>query len=96
MVEGVRDAKNAELDAFLDFTLDSIRTITENGQESHFATKLTAFISTDLMEKLNLAQHRFVNEILAVNFEDATDNSVLTEAQLADNLAAVGIKNYTK
>ena len=96
VVEGVRDAKNSELDQFLDFTIESIKDISQSGAESHFALKLTAFISTDLMEKLNLAQHRFVNEILQVNFEDHSDDSVLSEEQLVANLAAVGITNFSK
>ena len=79
VVEGVRDAKNDELDSFLDFSIESIKSITESGQESHFAMKLTAYISTDLMEKLNMGQRRFVNEVLAVNFADHTDNTVLSE-----------------
>ena len=32
VVEGVRDAENAGLDQFLDFSLDSIRSVTENDQ----------------------------------------------------------------
>ena len=57
--------------------------------------KLTAYISTDLMEKLNLAQYRFVNDVLNVTF-DATNDSVLSESQLVANLASVGITDYSK
>lgn len=95
VVEGVRDAKNSQLDEFLDFSLQSIRDIAVSGQESHFALKLTAYISTDLMEKLNLAQYRFVNDVLNVTF-DASNDSVLSESQLVANLAAVGITDFSK
>ena len=78
VVEGVRDAKNQMLDEFLDFSVKSVNEITEGGKEGHFALKLTAYISTDLMEKLSLAQERFVKEVLEVKF-DAKNNSVLTD-----------------
>ena len=95
VVEGVRDAKNKTLDEFLDFSIKSVREITEGGQEGHFALKLTAYISTDLMEKINLAQNRFVNEILEVKF-DAANNSVLTETNLVQNLSAIGITDIKR
>ena len=49
VVEGVRDAENANLDQFLDFSIKSIRSLTESDNQGHFALKLTAYISTDLM-----------------------------------------------
>ena len=67
--------------------LASVDEITSNGTESgHFALKLTAYISTELMEKCSLAQDRFVSDILQTRL-DTEDNSVLTEGQLAENLA---------
>lgn len=93
VVEGVRDAKNQMLDEFLDFSVKSVNEITEGGKEGHFALKLTAYISTDLMEKLSLAQERFVKEVLEVKF-DAQNNSVLTEDQLVQNLANIGITDF--
>ena len=95
VVEGVRDAENASLDKFLDFSVESVRAITEGGKEGHFALKLTAYISTDVMEKLSMAQDRFVKEVLQVSF-DSTDNSVLSEAQLEANLASIGVTDYSK
>lgn len=47
------------------------------------------------MEKVSLAQERFLKEVIQVNF-DASDNSVLTEDQLAQNLANLGITDYSK
>ena len=64
VVEGVRDAENASLDQFLDFSVESVRAITEGGKEGHFALKLTAYISTDVMEKISEAQERFVKDVL--------------------------------
>ena len=78
VVEGVRNVENAVLDDFLKFSIDSVNEITKDGDPGHFALKLTAFISTELMEKLSLAQDRFVHDICQINF-DATDNSALSE-----------------
>ena len=95
VVEGVRDARNKELDNFLDFSIRSIHEITEGRSDGHFALKLTAYISTDVMEKLSLAQKRFVDEILEVRF-DALNDSVLSEEQLKANLAKIGVKDYSR
>jgi len=95
VVEGVRDAKNQLLDDFLDFSVKSIREITEGGKEGHFALKLTAYISTDLMEKLSEAQERFSKEVLEVKY-DSADNSVLSKDQLRANLAALDITEYSR
>ena len=48
-------------------------------KEGHFALKLTAYISSDIMEKISLAQDRFLNEVIELSL-DHTDESVLTEA----------------
>ena len=85
MVEGVRNAENAKLDEFLDFSLESVKAVSASSsgtdaQEGHFALKLTAYISTDVMEKLSQAQDRFVNEVIQVKFDDPADDSVLSEA----------------
>ena len=95
MVEGVREAENAKLDQFLDFSIDSIKSITEGKEEGHFALKLTAYISTDVMEKLSLAQQRFLSEVLSLTY-DSTDESVLTEEQLTENLACLGVTDFSK
>ncbi len=77
VVEGVRNAPNQALDEFLDFSVKSVKEITQSGEQGHFALKLTAYISSELMEKLNTAQHRFVHEVLQVCF-DAEDTTVLS------------------
>ena len=53
VVEGLRDKTNAELDEYVDFCVNSIKSITEGGKEGNFQLKLTAYMSTELMEKLN-------------------------------------------
>ena len=54
MVEGLRDKTNAELDEYVDFCANAIKSITEGGKEGNFQLKLTAYMSTELMEKLNI------------------------------------------
>ena len=96
VVEGVRGAQNSSLDQFLDFSEQSVEAIAQaSEQQGHFALKLTAYISTDVMEKLSQAQERFVKEVIQVNF-DASDDSVLSEDALAENLARLGISDFLK
>ena len=54
VVEGLRDKTNAELDEYVDFCANAIKSITEDGTEGNFQLKLTAYMSTELMEKLNV------------------------------------------
>ena len=101
MVEGVRNAENAKLDEFLDFSIESVRAVSQpqgssGEKEGHFALKLTAYISTDVMEKLSLAQDRFVDEVIQVRFDDPADDSVLTEAELEANLSRIGVTDYSR
>ena len=95
VVEGVREAENEHLDHFYDFSVESVQAVTEGVSEGHFALKLTAYISTDVMEKVSQAQDRFANEVLQVK-NDPSDDSVLTEAQLAQNLASVGVTEFER
>lgn len=55
VVEGLRQTENSRLDAFFDFSVDAVRAISANQAEGHFALKLTAYVSTELMEKLSQA-----------------------------------------
>ena len=66
VVEGVREAENEHLDQFYDFSVESVQAVTEGAKEGHFALKLTAYISTDVMEKVSQAQDRFANEVLQI------------------------------
>lgn len=90
VVEGVRKVENSKLDDFYDFCTQAVRVVSEGQNESHFALKLTAFISTELMEKLSLAQHRFITEILEVSY-DIDDPSSMSKEQLKDNLDKLDI-----
>ena len=70
--------------------------MTDNGkQEGHFALKLTAYVSTDLMEKLSLAQETFTSQVLQVQY-DAADESVLSKADLAQKLSDIGVTEYSR
>ena len=95
VVEGVRQAENKDLDQFYDFSVESVQAVTESGKEGHFALKLTAYVSTDIMEKVSQAQDRFANEVLQIK-NDPSDDSVLTEAQLAQNLASADITEFER
>ena len=55
VVEGLKDVPEKTLDEFLEFSKETVRLMTEGKSESHFAVKLTAFVSMEIMEKLSLA-----------------------------------------
>ena len=95
VVEGLRKVENEKLDGFLDFSLKSIDVLTERSEEGHFALKLTAFMSTELMEKLSLAQKKFVEDILCVVYNHEDHNN-LTLDQLRQNLASIGIDQVSE
>lgn len=56
VVEGLREVSDQKLDHFTEFTLDAINKITKGREEGHMAVKLTAFVSTEVMEKVSKAQ----------------------------------------
>lgn len=45
----------AQIDEVTDFFIKSIEAQTRGGNEGHFAAKLTALITTDIMGKINSA-----------------------------------------
>jgi hypothetical protein len=55
VVEGLKNAEEATLDKFLNFSKETVRLMSEGRSEAHFAVKLTAFISMEIMEKISLA-----------------------------------------
>lgn len=67
--------------------------MSEGRDEAHFAMKLTAFVSLEVMEKISTAQKIFVHDILDVNY--ANTEQVLSRDQLIENLARHGITEYT-
>ena len=64
-------------DAFVqrvfDHMIESIHAQTEGKEEGHFALKLTALISTDVMTRMSRAQQVFMNDILKYNKQDHID-----------------------
>lgn len=95
VVEGVRDAENSVLDTFYSFCMEAVEQVSEGKTESHFALKLTAFISTNIMEKLSHAQEIFAKEILEISY-DPSDESVLSRDKLRANLVAKGITGFSE
>jgi hypothetical protein len=61
VVEGLRNVPEKILDEFLQFSKETVRLMSEGKSETHFAVKLTAFVSMEIMEKLSLAQKLFVH-----------------------------------
>jgi len=74
--------------------METVRMLTENEEEGHFALKLTAFISTELMENLSFAQETFTRDILEVSYK-AADENILAKEQLIANLKRHGITDYS-
>lgn len=70
--------------------------MSEGRPEAHFATKLTVFVSLEVMERMSVAQKAFVHEILGLNYGDRSEESVLTREQLIENLANAGITEYSE
>ena len=94
VVEGLREISEQKLDHFLHFTLDAIDKITKGKEDGHMAVKLTAFVSTEVMEKVSKAQKIFMEQILCTP-SDATSSDVLSKEELRKNLASVGIETYS-
>lgn len=56
VVEGLHTYDDAKIQKFYEHMLESIHAQTEGKQEGHFALKLTALISTDIMTRMSRAQ----------------------------------------
>lgn len=95
VVEGLRQVDNPTLDNFLEFCIDAVKQVSYDQKQSHFALKLTAFISTELMEKLSSAQEIFTKDILELSY-DAADTSILSKDKLRENLNRFGIENFSE
>lgn len=78
VVEGLRNVPDQTLDEFLVFSKETIRLMTQGKSEAHFAVKLTAFVSMEIMEKLSAAQKKFVHQVLKVTYKDDTYNQILS------------------
>ena len=55
VVEGLKNVPEKTLDEFLEFSKETVRLMSDGKTEAHFAVKLTAFVSMEIMEKLSLA-----------------------------------------
>ena len=93
VVEGLTNAEEKTLDYFYKMSMDTVKKMSEGRDEAHFAMKLTAFVSLEVMEKISSAQKTFVHEILALDY--ARRDNILTREQLAQNLAQHGITDYS-
>jgi hypothetical protein len=78
VVEGLESPSAKVLDDFTDFSIKTIRELTEGRPEAHFAFKFTAYVDTELMRKMNTAHEAFCGKILEVSY-NPSDTSVLTE-----------------
>ena len=77
---------DAKIQKILKDMMDSIQAITENGQEGHFALKLTALLSIDVMTSLSKAQQIFLEQVLQFEKQE-----YITAADIKRNLNKMGI-----
>ena len=78
VAEGLKNAEESYLDYFHQVSKDTVKKMSEGRDSAHFATKLTVFVSLEVMERMSSAQKAFVHEILNVDYADRDDSSVLT------------------
>jgi len=82
------------LDEFLRLSLTTIKKMSNEGRdEFHFACKFTAYVGSELMEKMSVGQESY-DRMLETKI-DASDDSVLTKEQLIENLARRDITEYS-
>jgi hypothetical protein len=77
VVEGLHTYDEARVQVFFNNLLESINVQTQGNQEGHFALKLTALISTDIMTRMSRAQSIYMNDILKFNKQETIDISDL-------------------
>lgn len=70
VVEGLHVYNETKILEFYEHLLESIIAQTEGKEEGHFALKLTALISTDIMTRMSRAQQIFMNDILKFNTQE--------------------------
>lgn len=90
VAEGLENLSEEEANNFSEFSIDSIRELTEGRQEGHYALKLTALVSTELMRKMSEAQELYMRLVLNVSY-DPNDTFTLSEEQLRINLKGIGV-----
>jgi hypothetical protein len=87
VIEGMSEYDDATVEKTQKEIIEAIEAQTEGKSEGHFAVKLTALISTDIMTRMNEAQMIFANEILKYDDHDA-----MTIGDLSASLSDNGIK----
>ena len=87
VVEGMAEMDLVAIEQTYQQIMDAIEASTEGKSEGHFAIKLTALISTDVMTRLNGAQAIFANDILNHEARGSMDVNALSSA-----LAEHGVK----
>jgi hypothetical protein len=55
VVEGLTNAEESTLDYFYTISRDTVKKMTEGKPDAHFAVKLTAFVTLEVMEKISTA-----------------------------------------
>ena len=71
VVEGLETMDELYIQKVYDHMLESIQKQTEGRDEGHFALKLTALISTDVMTKMSKAQLFLMNDILKFDKQES-------------------------
>lgn len=82
VVEGLHTYDEARVQFFFNSLIESIHAQTQGNQEGHFALKLTALISTDIMTRMSRAQQVYMNDILKFNKQEPIDISDLRNSLL--------------
>jgi len=82
VVEGLHTYDDEKIQKFYQHMLESIHAQTEGKVEGHFALKLTALISTDIMTRMSHAQQVYMNEMLKFNKQESIDISDLRNSLL--------------
>lgn len=82
VVEGLHVYDDGKIQKFFEHMLESIHAQTEGKEEGHFALKLTALISTDIMTRMSRAQKVYMNDILKFNKQETIDMSDLRNSLL--------------
>lgn len=87
VIEGLSEYNDQLIEKTQKEILEAIEAQTEGKDEGHFAIKLTALISTDIMTRMNEAQLIFANEILGYE-----NNEFMTISDLKASLSENGIE----
>lgn len=86
VVEGLATMDDEFIQGVMDHMMESIHAQTEGKEEGHFAIKLTALISMDVMTRLSRAQQVFKYHILKNN-----SSEYITADDVNDSLQELGI-----